>query len=138
YQRLCEKKNLSLKFIQHPEKFAVVTDFNLLECILQNLVTNAIDYTPAAGKIDVLLENRNNLVVIQVKDTGIGIPKNEQSRVFERFTRASNAVIAKTDGTGLGLYIAQQAAKLLGGKLSFESEVGKGSTFFVEFPGRFS
>lgn len=134
YQMLCEKKKLSFKFARHPEQLEITTDINLLEYILQNLVTNAIDYTPAGGKVEVFLEKTGDLALLEVKDTGIGIPKAEQTRLFEKFVRASNSALAKTDGTGLGLYIAREATKLLGGKIWFESEEGKGSIFFVEFP----
>ncbi|MEJ0021670.1 MAG: ATP-binding protein [Candidatus Doudnabacteria bacterium] len=137
YRLLSEKKKLSLKFTPHPEEITIVTDMNLLEYILQNLVTNAIDYTPPAGKIDILLEKKENSVILQVKDSGIGIPKKDQEHLFEKFMRASNAVVTKTDGTGLGLYIAREAAKLLGGKIWVESPTlpeEKGTTFFVELP----
>ena len=145
YKRLCEKKKLSLRFSQHPDKLTAITDMNLIEYILQNLVTNAIDYTPAGGKIDVILEKKTNSILLQVKDTGIGVPKNEQAGIFEKFVRASNSIVAKTDGTGLGLYIAREAAKLLGGKIWFQSptlvlksssgkQEQKGSTFYFEIP----
>lgn len=145
YKLLSEKKKISLVFTQHPEKFEVITDVNLLEYILQNLITNAIDYTPENGSIEIVLEKKAASVVLKIRDTGIGIPKNDQVHLFEKFMRASNASVAKTDGTGLGLYIAGEAVKLLGGRIWVESptffektpagqEEGKGSTFFVEFP----
>jgi PAS domain S-box-containing protein len=133
YKVLCERKKLLLIFTQHPEKLHATTDVNLFEYILQNLVSNAIDYTHD-GKIEIRLEKKENLVLLAVADTGIGIPQDEQAHLFGKFMRASNAARAKTDGTGLGLYIAQEAARLLGGRIWFESVLGKGSTFFVEFP----
>jgi signal transduction histidine kinase len=145
YRILCDIKKLTLAFTQHPGKLTAITDMSLLEYILQNLVTNAIDYTPSGGKIEVVLNKKENMALLQVNDTGIGIPKNEQVHLFEKFMRASNAVTTKTDGTGLGLYIAREAAKLLGGKIWVESPTmtektsagiaaEKGSAFFVEFP----
>ena len=69
-----------------------------------------------------------------IRDTGIGIPKSEHKTMFSKFSRGSNAKLIKTDGTGLGLFIAQEAATLLGGIIKFESEENKGTTFFVELP----
>ena len=86
------------------------------------------------GKVEVSLEEKGNLVSLEVSDTGIGIPKEKQPDIFKKFVRASNAIAAKPDGTGLGLYIALESAELLGGKIWFESEEGKGSTFFIELP----
>ena len=74
-------------------------------------------------------------LVLTVQDSGIGIPKKERvSFLFQKFHRASNAEKVKPGGSGLGLYIANQAVKLLGGKIWFESEENKGSTFYVELP----
>ncbi|MDP3726104.1 MAG: PAS domain-containing sensor histidine kinase [bacterium] len=136
-----EKRKISLIFIKHPEKCIVTTDKNLFQYILQNLVSNAIDYTPPGGKVEILLEDKQDTILLQVRDTGIGIPKEEQSHIFEKFVRASNAITTKPDGTGLGLYIVQETVKFLGGKIWFESQEGKGppagrqgSTFFVELP----
>jgi two-component system phosphate regulon sensor histidine kinase PhoR len=137
YRMLSESKKISVILTQHPEKLSVVSDMNLLEYVLQNLVTNAIDYTPSGGRIEILLEKKENSLLLQVRDTGIGIPKNEQSRLFQKFMRLSNAIAIKTNGTGLGLYIAREAVRLLGGKIWVESPIepeGKGSAFFVELP----
>lgn len=133
-QMLCEKKKLSLTFTQHPEKLNIISDTNLLGYIVHNLLSNAIDYTQSNGKIELSLKERGAHLLLTIKDNGIGIPKNEQERIFEKFIRASNAVTAKPDGTGLGLYIVANGTKLLGGKVWFESEEKKGSTFFVELP----
>ena len=143
YQALFEKKNLTFLF-SHPENLAAFTDKNLFGHILQNLVGNAIEYTPAGGKIEVLVEKKPDTFIFTVRDTGIGIPKKDQARVFEKFFRSSTAVHTKPDGAGLGLYIVFEAIKLLGGKVWFESpsyakasegkEEGKGTTFYVELP----
>lgn len=131
---LCDKKQLALSFLKHPPKLVAVTDSDLLEQIIQNILSNAIEYTLAGGKITVSLEEKKETFIFAVSDTGIGIPKKEQARIFERFIRASNAASLKPDGTGLGLYIVAEAAKLLEGKVWFESEEGHGSTFYAELP----
>jgi signal transduction histidine kinase len=134
HQALSEKQNVSFIFAQHPEKLIAVTDKNLLAYIMHNLIANAIQYTPAGGKVEILLEEKKDSALYTIRDTGIGIPEKEQTRIFEKFVRASNAVTMKPDGTGLGLYIVRESVKLLGGKIWFESEETKGSAFFVELP----
>ena len=134
HQALCDRGKISFIFSKHPQKLIATTDKNLIGYIIQNLVSNAINYTPTGGKVEMLLEEKKDSLQFRVQDTGIGIPKKEQEHIFKKFARASNASIVKPDGTGLGLYIASEAAKLLGGKIWFESDEGKGSTFFVQLP----
>jgi len=131
---LLETKRLRLSFLMHPESLHIVSDRNTLQNILQSIVTNAIEYTPAGGSIILTLEKKEGTFVIAVSDTGIGIPKDEQANIFNKFIRGTNATLVKTDGTGLGLYIARQAVRLLGGKIWFVSEEGKGTTFYIELP----
>ncbi|OGZ45793.1 MAG: hypothetical protein A3C84_03275 [Candidatus Ryanbacteria bacterium RIFCSPHIGHO2_02_FULL_48_12] len=134
HKMLYEKKKLDVVFDKHPQKLMVTTDKNLLDFILKNLFANAINYTEEKGKVEITLQEKQDSVVFTVQDTGIGIPKKEQARIFGKFIRASNAVNTKPDGTGLGLYIVRESVNLLGGKIWFESEEGKGSTFFIELP----
>ncbi|MBI2046427.1 MAG: PAS domain S-box protein [Parcubacteria group bacterium] len=134
-QVLCAKKGLTCFFAKEkPEKCLITTDKNLLGYIVQNIISNGVEYTNAGGNVVVSLEAKPDRVCIKVQDTGIGIPKKELGRVFEKFFRASNATAVKPDGTGLGLYIVSEAVKLLGGAVRAESEEGKGSIFFVELP----
>ncbi|MDP2668860.1 MAG: PAS domain-containing sensor histidine kinase [bacterium] len=141
YRAICDKAKISCIFTKHPEKLIAVTDKNLVGYIIQNLISNSISYTPANGKVEISLEEKKDSVFITVQDTGIGIPKREQARIFTKFMRASNAVISKPDGTGLGLYIVRESVNLLGGKIWFESETGEGlpagrqgTAFFIELP----
>lgn len=134
YVDLCEKKQLICSFSEHPMKLDIVTDPNLLEEIIQNIVGNSIDYTPTGGEIELSLKNKKDTFLLTIHNTGPAIPKKDQGRIFEKFFRASSAVSIKPDGTGLGLYIVSEAVKLLGGKIWFESEEGKGTTFYVELP----
>ncbi|GEM_PF-3219642 len=128
------KKGLTLVFDAHPKELFLRTDRNLFGYIIQNLIANAFDYTPQGGRIDVAIEQKENKIIFLVRDTGIGIPKEEQPRIFGKFIRASNAAVVKTDGTGLGLYIVAEEVGLLGGRVWFDSTEGEGSTFFVELP----
>ena len=114
-------------------KLVVNTDRELLKLIIDCFVSNAINYS--SGKEVILdVKEENGAVLFSVKDSGIGIPKEEQARIFERFYRTSNAKMAKPEGTGLGLYIAKLLADKLGGSVSFESELNKGSTFYLNLP----
>lgn len=131
---LTAPKNLSLSFNKHPEKLKVIIDINALRNIIQSIVSNAIEYTPKDGKIDISVEKKTRSFIIKVSDTGIGIPKDEQEHIFDKFTRAENAKLINANGTGLGMYIAKQAVTLLDGKIWLESEENKGTTFYVELP----
>jgi signal transduction histidine kinase len=102
--------------------------------ILQILITNAVKYTPRGGRIDVKLKNGNGQVECSIADTGVGIPADEQGRVFEKFFRSSNAVKIQTDGTGLGLFIARALVEAQKGKIWFDSQEGKGTSFYFTLP----
>lgn len=134
WKPLFERKNISHEFSEHPDTLEVETDKNILGNILQSLISNAIEYTPAGGSVKAFIMKEQGDYLIAIKDNGIGIPKEEQSVIFKKFGRTGNAKLVKPDGTGLGLYIASQTTKLLGGKIWFESEEGKGTAFFVKLP----
>ncbi len=102
--------------------------------LLDNLISNAIKFTPEGGRVDVRLLQRGPNVRIEVVDTGIGISPEEQGRLFERFFRATTATERHIPGTGLGLYIACAIAEAHGGGIDVESEPGRGTTLCVELP----
>jgi signal transduction histidine kinase len=102
--------------------------------LLDNLVSNAIKFTPEGGRVEVRLLQRNSRVRVEVADTGIGIAEDEQARLFERFFRARTATERHIPGTGLGLYIACAIAEAHGGTIEVESQPGRGTTFCVELP----
>ncbi len=104
-------------------------DAGLLREVLQNLLDNAVQYTPAGGRIRVSATAGAREVVITVGDTGIGIPRTDQERIFERFYRVDAARSREAGGTGLGLSIAKHIVEAHGGRLWVESEVGHGSRF---------
>ena len=114
--------------------YTIITDPLLLRNILESLISNAINYSEPNREIIVGLQRTPTEFTFSIKDLGIGIPSDEQSHLFERFYRASNAKTFDTRGSGLGLYIANMLAKKIGARLSFESEEGKGSTFYVHVP----
>lgn len=107
----------------------IYTDENRLLQVISNLLSNAIKFTET-GSITLDYHVRNSEVYIRVKDTGIGIPKEERCSIFDRFVKLNNY----TQGTGLGLPISKMIIKRLGGKIGLDSEVGKGSTFWIVLP----
>ncbi len=112
----------------------VETDTQMLRTILESLVSNAIAYSKSGDEVVLGAKEEADSAIFFVKDTGIGIPKEEQRRVFEKFYRASNAKLVRPSGTGLGLAITVMFAEKIGGKVWFESEEGKGSTFYLRIP----
>jgi two-component system, OmpR family, phosphate regulon sensor histidine kinase PhoR len=109
-------------------------DANSLQEVLQNLLDNALQYTPAGGTIEVSALCSDGNVVVTVADTGIGIPQMEQERIFERFYRVDAARSREAGGTGLGLSIARHIMEAHGGRLWVESAVGEGSRFHFSIP----
>ena len=114
------------------KKLEVHLDKKLLKLILFNLISNASKYSDENTEIRCEIILKQDRLIISITDKGIGIPKEEQYHLFDRFFRASNATAIK--GTGLGLHIVKRYAELMGGDISFESHLGKGSTFSVSFP----
>ncbi|MGC1105277.1 MAG: ATP-binding protein [Candidatus Acidiferrales bacterium] len=109
-------------------------DANLLRDVLRNLLDNAIQYTPAGGRVEVTATVDDGFAVITVSDTGIGIPLSDQPRIFERFYRVDAARSREVGGTGLGLSIAKHIVEAHGGRIWVESAVGSGSTFHFSVP----
>ncbi len=102
--------------------------------IFQNLIDNAIKYSSHPGKLSIKTSVTSGMLEVVFQDNGIGVPQNEQSKLFGRFYRASNTAKTASSGSGLGLYIVKSIAKQLNGDIRFESEEGKGTTFFVTLP----
>lgn len=116
------------------QKQSFLTDLKMMDLIFENLLSNAVKYTPEGGSITVSGTVDKNLLRITVSDSGIGIPKAEMKYIFQSFFRASNAVNSQEMGSGLGLMLTRQLVQKLGGKLSFESEEGRGTTFILSLP----
>lgn len=112
----------------------VIGDEEQLYRLVSNLIVNAIQYTPAKGKVTVILDRSDRDALIEVKDTGIGIALAEQKQVFDRFYRVMSDRSRSTGGSGLGLAIAQAIVQAHNGSLQLQSELGKGSIFTVRLP----
>ncbi|MCF0231913.1 MAG: PAS domain-containing sensor histidine kinase, partial [Enterococcus sp.] len=118
--------------LQQPLYSAV--DMTSFDEILDNLLVNAIKYTPEGGHIRVNVTGQLHSVIISVADNGIGINKNDMAHIFQRFYRSDNSDTRTIGGTGLGLYLVKKRAEAMNGRVWVESEPGKGSTFYVALP----
>jgi PAS domain S-box-containing protein len=140
-------KNKQLTVTLQKEKIPVLMlDSHLTLMIVQNLLTNALKYTPRQGSVKVSVEIvkkgaqlagkkvHHDAVMLQVKDSGIGIPTQQQADIFQKMFRADNARKSDTEGTGLGLYMIKSLIEHSNGSIWFESKEGKGTTFFVLLP----
>ena len=107
---------------------------DLFQEIIQNLLDNAIKYTPEGGKIAVSCEEKDSIIEIEVQDNGNGIAPEHLPYIFDRFYRVDKARARQSGGNGIGLSLVKFLVKLFEGKISVESEVGKGTRFIVRFP----
>lgn len=127
-------KDITIVYAPPHEIPHVMLDDNKIRQVMMNMVDNAIYYTPNGGSITIQLYHTAEEIIFKVIDTGIGVPKSEQHKLFTKFFRAGNARKARPDGTGLGLFMAQKIIVEQGGAVIFESVEGKGSTFGFRFP----
>jgi two-component system phosphate regulon sensor histidine kinase PhoR len=134
YRQSAEAKMISLRTEPPVDEVIVRADEEAVRQILENLVNNAIKYTPAEGEVVVRWKRERGYALIEVQDTGIGIEREHQERLFERFYRVDKARSRELGGTGLGLSIVKHLAQFFGGTVRVRSEVGKGSTFAVRLP----
>jgi signal transduction histidine kinase len=143
-QPLAEKKNIALNAQVDPALPVLYQDPGKLQQILNNLLSNAIKFTPEGGRVRVSAElRRESLLALVVEDTGIGIPLDEQERIFEKFRQGKSVpgqrdnLTREYEGTGLGLSIVKELSILLGGQVQLQSEFGKGSTFTILVPSHY-
>ena len=120
--------------LEAEEAFLVASSPTRLQQLFGNLVENAIKYNKPQGRVTVTLQRQRNMVLVKVKDTGIGIPQEHLPRLFERFYRVDSSRSREIGGTGLGLSIVKHLAGLYHGDVSVESVVGEGSVFTVRLP----
>ena len=136
---MAEKKGLNFEFLINASKdttkehYLVDVDKDRLGEIINNLYENAVKYTES-GQITIGLTGNPKVVQLRVQDTGDGIPAEAIPHLFEKFYRADNSSTREIGGTGLGLYLAKEIVKLYDGRIWVESEVGKGSTFYINLP----
>jgi len=133
-QDRAREKSITLRWnVEEPVDQIVGNQFSIEETVT-NLLLNAIKYTPEKGQVTLNVKDDADAILIEIEDTGIGIPKKELGLVFEEFYRASNARKVEKDGTGLGLSIAKHIVERHGGKISVQSEEGRGTKFTLTLP----
>ncbi|AEB29089.1 two-component sensor histidine kinase [Carnobacterium sp. 17-4] len=132
-KQTADEKEMKLNLIEEDTLFITV-DSSRLKQILANLINNAVVYTQDSGEVTVTIRKENNQAVILVSDNGIGIPEDEQDRIFERFYRVDKARSRNSGGTGLGLSIVKYLVENLNGSIAVESKLGLGTTFIVRLP----
>jgi two-component system phosphate regulon sensor histidine kinase PhoR len=134
-KELAEKKKISISRNEIPTSLTLEADRNYLEQVLTNLLDNAIKYTPEGGKITIsAIEKDQKEVQCSIEDNGIGIPKEDLPRIFERFYRVDKGRSQELGGTGLGLSIVKHIVQAHGGRVWAESQLDKGSTFYFTLP----
>jgi two-component system sensor histidine kinase BarA len=151
FRPLAEKKNIDLRGLFAPDIPLLRQDVVKIQQILSNLLSNAIKFTPEGGRVHLKAEvdplavpsatttagvrwSGGGFIVLTVSDTGVGIAREEQEMIFEKFRQAGNPLTRQHAGTGLGLSIVRELSKLLGGEVALQSELGRGSTFTVRLP----
>jgi signal transduction histidine kinase len=124
----------TFELVAPPDLPPLAGDREKLRQVVTNLVANAAKYSPAGGRIEVELKPSDGELQIVVRDEGLGIAPDDQTLIFEKFYRADANMTRGVSGSGLGLYISRELVNLMGGTIFVQSELGKGSTFFVTLP----
>ncbi|MDE1829280.1 MAG: sensor histidine kinase [Thaumarchaeota archaeon] len=134
YLVITKDKKISFKNVT-TEKFTIKSDKDRLSQVFDNLIRNSIDFVPiSGGKIEIGVKHEDNQAIFFVKDNGIGIPKDKQANLFKKFYQIDSSLKRQHGGTGLGLVICKGLVEGLGGRIWFESDVGKGTTFWFSIP----
>ncbi len=132
---MTEKSGIEIVVDEKIAKLKICADKEKLLLALQNLVDNAVKYTPNGGKVEIKVKDqKEDFLILSIKDNGVGIPKKDLPKLFSKFFRASNVILMQTDGTGLGLFIVRSIIEKHGGKIEAQSEENKGTEFILTLP----
>lgn len=130
---IAKSNNIKIdKDLENVPKISI--DSQKISQVIENLIDNAIQYSKGGEKITIKLKNKKNIIKFIVIDRGVGIPKDEQKNIFEKFFRSKNALRFQTQGLGLSLFIVKSIIDQLKGKVGFKSKEGRGTTFWFELP----
>jgi two-component system phosphate regulon sensor histidine kinase PhoR len=132
HQAIAEPKQLTLKMLLSETPLFAQADSEGLRTIIDNLIGNAVNYTRPGGLVTIRSRRESSWIMIEVEDNGVGIAKEFQGRIFERFFRVDRARSREVGGTGLGLSIVKHLCQIFGGTIKVNSQVGKGSNFIVQ------
>jgi two-component system sensor histidine kinase ResE len=132
---MADAKNIKIKLEQtNIAHNRIKTDPLIVQEVVTNLVNNAIKYTPKNGEVSIMIRPRRTDILIEVHDSGWGIPDISQDQIFSKFFRGHNIVKRETNGTGLGLYLVKGLIDVLGGTIWFKSQESKGTSFYFTLP----
>ena len=133
-EKYAKEKDISVIFDTNVEEFECAVDPAAMDRVIMNLLSNAIKFSPKHGKILVYVQVKDEVIEISVKDEGIGIPKEEQKDIFNRFVQSSQNKKNEYSGSGIGLDLVNYLVKAHGGNIKLESDLGCGSNFIVTLP----
>ena len=133
-RQLADEKNIDLQVVLPPKRELIQADRDKLAVVINNLLGNAIKYTPKGGNVVAACQFTPDAAIVSVKDNGIGIDPVDHARVFEKFQRANDPAVQSESGTGIGLYTAREIVRRHGGEIELISAKGAGSTFMVRIP----
>lgn len=131
-----KSKGIGLVFDADTNERVIACDLDSFERIMLNLLSNSVKFTKKGGMINVIIENKKDSIIISVKDTGIGIQKEKQAIIFDRFRQVDKSLTRNNEGSGIGLSLVKSLVEMHGGQISVESEYGYGTTFIIEMPVR--
>lgn len=135
YKEQIKEKKIKFAFTKPEEQLPkIMLDVEKTKIAIRNILDNSVRYTLPMGKISIFIKKEEKNIEVQIQDSGLGIPLNEQDKIFTKFFRGFNIMRIDTEGTGLGLYIAKNIIDAHGGKIWFESEEGQGTTFYFTLP----
>ena len=134
FKPLIKDSNVKVEFSAPKNLPKVLADPLWLEQVVENLLDNAVRYIKNKGEIKIKIQKRKEKIYFEIQDTGVGIPKEEQKLIFQKFFRSKNILQYQTEGSGLGLHIVKKVLTLMGGRIWFKSVEGKGTTFYFALP----
>jgi len=134
FEPFAKASNVEIKFRPEKNLPRVLADPSQIRLVIENLLDNAVRYVKEKGEVEIRLEQKKNNFYFEIRDTGVGIPREDQKYIFQKFFRSENILRYQTQGSGLGLYISKAIVERSGGKIGFKSEERKGSTFWFTLP----
>jgi len=126
--------NVEVEFFAEKDLPLVYGDPSQIKLVIENLIDNAIRYIKDRGKVEISIKKIDRQILFEIKDNGVGIPREDQKYIFQKFFRSENVMRYQTEGSGLGLFITKSIVERSGGKIWFKSEEGKGTTFWFTLP----
>jgi len=134
FRPFAQASNVEIEFQAKRNLPKIFADPSQIRLVIENLSDNAIRYINGKGVVEIKVERKEKNLYLEIRDTGVGIPEEEQKYIFQKFFRSENVLKYQTQGSGLGLYISRAIIEKSGGKIGFKSEENKGSTFWFTLP----